>query len=66
MLAPQKKASKKKASTDDEEDVSPNYSHLFATLRSAVELQKRKALYAPDDMVGILLFNTVGSLYPYP
>ncbi|PVG04448.1 Ku DNA-binding complex, Ku70 subunit [Serendipita vermifera] len=59
MLAPQKRGSRKKTSKDDEEDVNANHGHLFATLRSAVELQKRKALYGPDDMVGILLFNTI-------
>ncbi|CAG8748866.1 6439_t:CDS:2, partial [Acaulospora colombiana] len=54
MLAPQKRGSRKKApklSKDDEEDVGANHSHLFATLRSVVELQKRKALYGPDDMI---------------
>jgi len=38
---------------------SPLHSHLFATLRAAVDLQKKKAMYEPNDMVGILLFNTV-------
>lgn len=38
---------------------SETLSHLFATLKAAVELQKRKAMYEPDHMVGILFFNVV-------
>jgi hypothetical protein len=50
---------KKKGSNAQAGMTSPLHSHLFATLRAAVDLQKKKAMYEPNDMVGILLFNTV-------
>lgn len=58
MVAPRRKEVKKKGANDNEEPSELN-SHLFATLRAAAELQKKKALYGPNDMVGIMLFNTV-------
>jgi ATP-dependent DNA helicase 2 subunit 1 len=61
MIAPRKKESKKKGAALRQEDgeLSEMNSHVFATLRAAAELEKRKALYGPNDMVGIILFNTV-------
>lgn len=58
MLAPQPNTSKK-SSQATAEGASPMYSHLFATLRGAVALMKKKAMNEPNDMVGILLFNTM-------
>jgi hypothetical protein len=63
MLKPQNGMGKKKGSNAQAAAAagmtSPLHSHLFATLRAAVDLQKKKAMYEPNDMVGILLFNTV-------
>jgi ATP-dependent DNA helicase 2 subunit 1 len=64
MLKPQNGVGKKrginaKAAALTAEMPSALHSHLFATLRAAVDLQKKKATYEPNDMVGILLFNTV-------
>lgn len=64
MLEPQMNTSRKKGSkpTQSQDQPSATYSHMFTTLRAAVELQKRKAMYEPNDMVGILLFNVVCGL----
>lgn len=60
MLAPQSDTGDKKGQSTAS-TASPMYSHLFATLRGAVNLLKKKAMNEPNDMVGILLFNTVRS-----
>ncbi|KAG8812520.1 ATP-dependent DNA helicase II subunit 1, partial [Serendipita sp. 399] len=58
MMAPQKpQADKNRPAGGNGDDMGP--SHLFGTLRAAVELMKRKAINEPDDMVGIVLFNIV-------
>lgn len=60
MLKPQSGMGKKRSNAQAAAGMtSPLHSHLFATLRAAVDLQKKKAMYEPNDMVGILLFNTV-------
>ena len=33
--------------------------HLHAALEAAVQIQKKKVIVGPNDLVGILLFNTV-------
>lgn len=34
-------------------------SHLLSALDAAMQIQKKKVIVAPNDSVGILLFNTV-------
>ena len=34
-------------------------SHFLSVLQTAVELQKRKVIHGPNDLVGIMFFNTV-------
>lgn len=36
-------------------------SHLLSALEAAMQIQKKKVIVAPNDSVGILLFNTVSS-----
>ena len=38
-------------------------SHVQTVLDIAIQLQKRKVITSPDDLVGIMLFNTV-SVHP--
>jgi ATP-dependent DNA helicase 2 subunit 1 len=33
--------------------------HLLTALEAAVQMQKKKAISSPNDLTGILLFNTV-------
>lgn len=37
--------------------------HLFAALEAAMQIEKKKIIVGPNDSVGIMLFNTVGSIY---
>lgn len=54
MMAPQRSNRK-----GDSMEPSETNSHLFATLKAAAELQKKKAMYEPNDLVGIILFNVM-------
>ena len=36
-------------------------SHFLSVLQTAVELQKRKVIHGPNDLVGIMFFNTVSA-----
>ena len=39
--------------------------HLFAALEAAMQIEKKKIIVGPNDSVGIMLFNTVGSTHDY-
>ncbi|KIK60138.1 hypothetical protein GYMLUDRAFT_200779 [Collybiopsis luxurians FD-317 M1] len=43
---------------DDPEEEGAKTSHLYAALKSAMQLQKRKVITGPNDSFGIFLFNT--------
>lgn len=44
---------------DDDDDPEEGRSFFHGALESVFELEKRKALLAPSDLVGILIYNTV-------
>lgn len=48
-------------SDDEDEDLEPGPSFFQGALKSVFELEKRKALLAPSDLVGILIYNTVST-----
>lgn len=44
---------------DQDGDTVPGPSFFHRALESVFELEKRKALLSPSDLVGILVYNTV-------
>ena len=46
---------------EEEEDDEEQPSYFHGALKCVFELQKRKALKNPSDLVGILIYNTVSS-----